>query len=86
MEQLASVIGHADCVMSLHDYCAGLLLPGERLPTRTSKRLSTRCKFFTDSELVRRLGRSCCSASTITGALLGLARITSAQKPEQRVR
>jgi SRSO17 transposase len=27
---LASVIGHADRVVPLHDYCAGLLLPGER--------------------------------------------------------
>ena len=30
VEQLASVIGHADRVVPLHDYCTGLLLPGER--------------------------------------------------------
>ncbi len=30
IEQLASVIGHADRVVPLHDYCTGLLLPGER--------------------------------------------------------
>jgi SRSO17 transposase len=30
IEQLGSVIGHADRVVSLHDYCTGLLLPGER--------------------------------------------------------
>ena len=28
--ELASVIGHADRVVPLHDYCTGLLLPGER--------------------------------------------------------
>ena len=27
---LASVIGHADHVVPLHDYCTGLLLPGDR--------------------------------------------------------
>jgi SRSO17 transposase len=27
IEQLGSVIGHADRVVSLHDYCTGLLLP-----------------------------------------------------------
>ena len=30
VESLASVIGHADRVVPLHDYCTGLLLPGER--------------------------------------------------------
>jgi SRSO17 transposase len=30
VEELASVIGHADRVVPLHDYCTGLLLPGER--------------------------------------------------------
>jgi SRSO17 transposase len=30
IEQLASVIGHADRMVPLHDYCTGLLLPGER--------------------------------------------------------
>jgi SRSO17 transposase len=30
VEGLASVIGHADRVGPLHDYCTGLLLPGER--------------------------------------------------------
>ena len=30
IEQLASVIGHADRVVPLHDYCTGPLLPGER--------------------------------------------------------
>jgi SRSO17 transposase len=30
IEQLASVIGHADRIVPLHDYCTGLLLPGER--------------------------------------------------------
>jgi SRSO17 transposase len=30
VEQLASVIGHADRIAPLHDYCTGLLLPGER--------------------------------------------------------
>jgi SRSO17 transposase len=30
IEELASVIGHADRVVPLHDYCTGLLLPGER--------------------------------------------------------
>jgi SRSO17 transposase len=30
VEQLASVIGHADRMVPLHDYCTGLLLPGER--------------------------------------------------------
>jgi SRSO17 transposase len=29
IEQLSSVIGHADRVVPLHDYCTGLLLPGE---------------------------------------------------------
>jgi len=28
--ELVSVIGHADRVVPLHDYCTGLLLPGER--------------------------------------------------------
>ena len=30
IDQLARVIGHADRVVPLHDYCTGLLLPGER--------------------------------------------------------
>ena len=30
VEALAEVIGHADWVEPLHDYCLGLLLPGER--------------------------------------------------------
>ncbi len=30
IEDLASVIGHADRVVPLHDYCTGLLLPGDR--------------------------------------------------------
>jgi SRSO17 transposase len=30
IEQLTSVIGHADRMVPLHDYCTGLLLPGER--------------------------------------------------------
>jgi SRSO17 transposase len=30
VEGLASVIGHADRVGPLHDYCTGLMLPGER--------------------------------------------------------
>jgi SRSO17 transposase len=30
IEQLVSVIGHADRTVPLHDYCTGLLLPGER--------------------------------------------------------
>jgi SRSO17 transposase len=30
IEELAGVIGHADRVVPLHDYCTGLLLPGER--------------------------------------------------------
>lgn len=30
IEELASVIGHADRVVPLHDYCTGLLLPGDR--------------------------------------------------------
>jgi len=30
VDQLASVMGHADRVVPLRDYCAGLLLPGER--------------------------------------------------------
>jgi SRSO17 transposase len=28
--ELASIIGHADRIVPLHDYCTGLLLPGER--------------------------------------------------------
>ena len=30
VKDLAGVIGHADRVVPLHDYCTGLLLPGER--------------------------------------------------------
>jgi len=30
IDDLVSVIGHADRVVPLHDYCTGLLLPGER--------------------------------------------------------
>jgi len=30
VDDLVSVIGHADRVVPLHDYCTGLLLPGER--------------------------------------------------------
>ena len=30
VEGLASVIGHADRAAPLHDYCMGLMLPGER--------------------------------------------------------
>jgi len=30
VNELVSVIGHADRVVPLHDYCTGLLLPGER--------------------------------------------------------
>jgi SRSO17 transposase len=30
VEDLATVIGHADRVVPLHDYCTGLLLPGDR--------------------------------------------------------
>jgi len=30
VEDLADVIGHADRVVPLHDYCTGLLLPGDR--------------------------------------------------------
>jgi SRSO17 transposase len=30
VEDVASVIGHADRVVPLHDYCTGLLLPGDR--------------------------------------------------------
>ena len=30
IKDLASVIGHADRVTPLHDYCTGLLLPGDR--------------------------------------------------------
>ena len=30
VEALAEVIGHADRAQPLHDYCRGLLLPGER--------------------------------------------------------
>jgi SRSO17 transposase len=30
IEELADVIGHADRVVPLHDYCTGLVLPGER--------------------------------------------------------
>jgi SRSO17 transposase len=30
VESLATVLGHADRVEPLKDYCAGLLLPGER--------------------------------------------------------
>ena len=30
VKEVASVIGHADRVVPLHDYCTGLLLPGER--------------------------------------------------------
>jgi SRSO17 transposase len=30
VKDIASVIGHADRVVPLHDYCTGLLLPGER--------------------------------------------------------
>ena len=30
IDRLASVIGHADRIGPLHDYCAGLVMPGER--------------------------------------------------------
>jgi SRSO17 transposase len=30
VDELASVIGHADRVGPLHDYCTGLVLPGDR--------------------------------------------------------
>jgi SRSO17 transposase len=30
VDELARVIGHADRIIPLHDYCTGLLLPGER--------------------------------------------------------
>ena len=30
VDALASVIGHADRVGPLHDYCTGLILPGDR--------------------------------------------------------
>src|ERR1700681_2884915 len=30
IKDLSSVIGHADRVVPLHDYCTGLLLPGDR--------------------------------------------------------
>jgi SRSO17 transposase len=30
IDDLVGVIGHADRVVPLHDYCTGLLLPGER--------------------------------------------------------
>src|SRR6266568_5447972 len=30
VDALASVIGHADRIGPLHDYCTGLILPGER--------------------------------------------------------
>jgi SRSO17 transposase len=30
IDELVSIIGHADRVVPLHDYCTGLLLPGER--------------------------------------------------------
>ena len=30
VNELVSVIGHADRAVPLHDYCTGLLLPGER--------------------------------------------------------
>ena len=30
VKELAIVLGHADRVVPLHDYCTGLLLPGER--------------------------------------------------------
>lgn len=30
IDELVSVIGHADRIVPLHDYCSGLLLPGER--------------------------------------------------------
>jgi hypothetical protein len=30
IDELVSVIGHADRIVPLHDYCTGLLLPGER--------------------------------------------------------
>ncbi|MEA2731445.1 MAG: hypothetical protein QOF70_5920 [Acetobacteraceae bacterium] len=46
INELANVIGHADRAVPLHDYCTGLLLPGERksvepmaaltAPTRTA--------------------------------------------------
>jgi SRSO17 transposase len=30
IRELVSIVGHADRAVPLHDYCAGLLLPGER--------------------------------------------------------
>ena len=30
VEGLVAVIGHADRAVPLHDYCLGLLMPGER--------------------------------------------------------
>ena len=40
IDALVSVIGHADRVGPLHDYCTGLLLPGERKASSGTDRAS----------------------------------------------
>ena len=49
VEGLVSVIGHADRVGPLHDYCTGLVLPGERKSVERIKSLSV-------AEPTRKLG------------------------------
>jgi SRSO17 transposase len=59
IDDLVSVIGHADRVVPLHDYCTGLLLPGERksvepmaaltAPARTAPKHQSLLHFVADA-------------------------------------
>src|SRR4051794_36333179 len=76
VEALAEVIGHADRVEPLHDYCLGLLLPGERksvepiaavtAPTRVSAKHQSLLHFVANApwsdERVLRARSKCGSA------------------------
>jgi len=63
VEDLAGVIGHADRVVPLHDYCTGLLLPGERksvepmaaltAPARTAAKHQSLLHFVAQASVVR---------------------------------
>src|SRR6267154_780459 len=54
VEGLVSVIGHADRAVPLHDYCLGLVMPGERKSVEPMAAITaTRC------------GRWCCQRSSV---------------------
>src|SRR6516164_3837470 len=101
VEGLVSVVGHADRVGPLHDYCLGLVMPGERksvgpmaaitAPGRTAAQHQSLLHFVGQGvgptrRCWARCGRWYCHRSSVTGRLRPGSSTTRAFPSKDRIR